>query len=152
VIVNLQSRDAIGYFGDVAARHWWDEYRWNLQEGPFDDDQYVFRQNLGSISGAWDDTVRAIVQGEVEKLPRYALIFLSAHAFELNENSDENDSVGSIWVDGVVDTVMEEINQRGSQGNLYLIGPHRYEVIGHEIEGSGMVWSILSEQGNRVWN
>ncbi|MEH6740018.1 MAG: hypothetical protein V7695_15955 [Sulfitobacter sp.] len=150
VIADLQSREAIGLFGDVAARHWWDEYRWNLQEGNFDDDEYVFGQNLGSISGNWDDTVRAVVQGEVEKLPRYALIFLSARAFEEDGNSDEDESVGSIWVDGVVDMVMEEIKQRGSQGNLGLIGHHRGDVIGYEIEGSGMVWSILSERGEAM--
>ena len=150
VVGDLQSRPAVGTFGDVAARHMWDEYCWSLQEGPFDDDEYVGGLSLGSVSGNWDDTVRAFVGGEVEKLPRYAEIFLSAHAFEEDADSDEDESVGNIWVDGIVDSVMEDINKRASRRNLDLIGPERGDVIGYEIEGSGTVWSALSERGEAM--
>ena len=150
VITDLQSRPAIGIFGEVAARHMWDEYCWNLQEGSFDDTEYVGGFSLGSVSGNWDDTVRAFVQSEVEKLPRYAQTFLSAHAFEGDIDSDEDEAVGSIWVDGIVDIVMEAVNQRASQRNLDLIGPHRGDLIGYEVEGSGLVWSVLSDRGEEM--
>jgi hypothetical protein len=150
VITDLQSRPAVGNFGEVAARHMWDEYCWTLQEGPFDYTEYVGGLSLGSVSGNWGDTVLAFVQSEVEKLPRYAQTFLSARAFEEGIDSDEVEAVGSIWVEGIVDTVMEAVNQRASQRNLDLIGPHRSDVIGYEIEGSGLVWSVLSDRGEAM--
>ena len=147
VIVELRSRPALGLFGDVAARHMWDEYCWTLQEGPFDDELNLGGVRLGSLSGNWDKTVRAFVSGEVEKLPKHALIFLSAHAFDEDGDSDENESLGSVWVDGIINTIMEEINAHASRRNLQLIGPHRADVIGSEIEGGGSVWSALSDRG-----
>jgi hypothetical protein len=146
VIADLRSSSAVGLFGELAARHMWDEYCWTLQQGPFDDDTGWYGVRLGSLSGNWDDTVRAFVSGEVEKLPKHALIFLSAHAFENGSNIDEEGSLGGISIDGIVACVMEEINERASRRNLDLIGPNRGDVIGYEIEGSGMVWSALPDR------
>lgn len=134
VIGELRSRSAIGIHGEVAARHMWDEYCWSLQEDPFDDE----------AASNWDETVRAFVSCEVVKRPKYALIFLSAHAFQENADSGEKETLGNIWIDGIVNVAMEEINNRASRRELSLIGPQRADVIGYEIEGSGMVWSVLS--------
>lgn len=150
VITDLESSPAIGIFDDVAARHFWDEYCWILQKGPFDDTEYVDEFSLGSVSGNSDEVVRTFVQNEVEKLPPYAKLFLSTHAFEEDTNSDEDESVGIIWVDGIIDAVMEKIDQSASERNLYLIGPDRGDVIACEIDGSGMVWSILSDRGEAM--
>ncbi len=46
VITELRAMDAVGLFGDVAARHLWDEYCWQLQEGPYDDDDFGFGRHL----------------------------------------------------------------------------------------------------------
>jgi hypothetical protein len=91
-----------------------------------------------------------LVSGEVEKLPKHALIFLSAYAFEEDVNFDEVDSLGSIWVDGTGDTVMAEIKHRARKRNLDLIGPDRGDLIRYEIQGSGMVWSALSDRGEAM--
>ncbi len=130
-----------------------DEYCWTLQEGPFDDDTGWYGARLGSLSGNWGDSVCAFVSGEVEKLPKHALIFLTAHAFENGSDVDKKGSLGSINIDGIVAVVMEEINERASRRNLDWIGPNRGDVIGYEIEGSGMAWSTLpdrEEAMNRV--
>jgi hypothetical protein len=150
VLEDLQSRPTVGVFGDVAARHLWDEYCWALQEGPFDDDMGWDDIRFGSLSDGFDDLVRASIQTEVEKLPQHALVFLSLQAFEEDADSDEAESIGNIWVDGVVSLVLEEVNARASRRNLDLIGPHQADAIGYEIEGTGMVWSILSDRGEAI--
>ncbi len=150
VVDDLRSRPANDAFGDVAARHLWDEYCWSLQEGPFDDDMGWDDVRLGSLSGAFDDLVRASIQTEVEKLPKHALVFLSVQAFEEDADSDEEEAVGSIWIDGIVSLVLDDVNTRASRRTLDLIGPHRGDVIGYEVQGSGMVWSVLSERGEAM--
>lgn len=147
VIAELRSRSAVGLFDEVAARHMWDEYCWSIQEGPFDDDEFVGELNVGSVSGAWAHTVRPFVADHVANLPKHALVFLSAYAFDKNVDTDEEDSLGSICVDEIVDLIMDEIRDRAWQRNLDFIGPHREDVIGYEIKGSGTVWSELSDRG-----
>jgi hypothetical protein len=147
VIEDLRSRSAHGIFGDVAARHLWDEYCWALQEGPFDDEMGWDNIRLGSLSSAFEDVVSGSILTEVEKLPEHLKVFLSALAFKEDDDRDEDDSGGGIWVDGIVGLVFDEVNRRASRPNLDLIGPDRSDVIAYEIEGSGMVWSILSDKG-----
>ena len=146
VIASLEAQPAIGMFDDVAPRHMWDEYRWSLQDGPYDDDMVLAGRNLGSVSGAWDDTVRGYAEGEVKKLPHHELIFLSVHAFAEDVSESKRVPGASIWVDGIVDLVMDEIKEFATKGNLDLIGPDRGEMIRYEAEGSGIVWSALSDQ------
>lgn len=144
VIDDLRSRPAEGVFGEVGARHLWDEYCWSLQEGPFDDDMSFDDLNIGSLSSGFDDVVRACVQAEVQKLPKHAQIFLSARAFEEASDSDEENNLGAVSLGGIVNTIMELLNERASRRKLDLIGPNRGDEIGYEIKGTGFVWSVLS--------
>jgi hypothetical protein len=102
---------------------------------------------LGSLSDAFDDLVRACIIDAVEKLPRYAKVLLSGLAFEEDEDSDEDESLGGIWVDGIANLILGQVKDHAAQRHLDLIGPHRSDVIGYEISGSGMVWSALSDTG-----
>jgi hypothetical protein len=148
VLADLRSRPSHDTFGDVAARHLWDEYCWSLQEGPFDDDISWGGMHFGSISDAFEDVVRGSIQAEVEKRPKHVLVFLSAKAVEEDADIDEEDALGrSIWMDGIVSLVLEEVNRRASRRNLDLIGPERGELVPYEVEGGGMVWGLLSERG-----
>lgn len=149
VIEDLRGRPAQGMFGDVAARHMWDEYCWSLQEGPFDDDMGWDDVRLGSLSGAFEGMVRAVIEAEIEKLPRHAQVFLSAKAIEDDLDMD-GDALGSIWLDGMVALIIEGVNSEASGRNLDLIGPARGDVIGYEVEGSGTVWSVLSDRGEAM--
>ncbi len=142
-IGELRSRSAEGVFEDVHARHLWDEYCWALREGPFDDHIIIGNTDFGSISAAFDGLLEAHVLAEVEKLPKHAQVFLSALAFEEDDDSDEEECLGCIWTDGVVKVVTEAVNECASRRNLDLIGPDRAEAIGYEIEGIGFVWSML---------
>ena len=143
VIEDLRGRPAQGMFGEVAARHMWDEYCWSLQEGPFDEDMGWDDMSLGSLSGAFDGMVRSVIEVEIEKLPPHAQLFLSAKAAE-DDPESEDDMLGTIWMDGMVDHILEGVNRVASRRNLYLIGPDRADEIGSEIEGRGIVWSVLS--------
>lgn len=136
VIEDLRSQSANGNFGDVAARHLWDEYCWSLQEG--------------SLSDLHDDIVSAFIQTEVEKLSKHALILLSAQAFEEDDEIDEVEFLGNIWIDGIVSLALDQVRTCASDQYLDLIGPHRGDVICYEVEGSGMVWSILSDRGEAM--
>jgi hypothetical protein len=131
VIEDLRSRPAEGVFEEVHARHLWDEYCWALQEGPF------------PISGAFDGLLHAHIHAEIEELPRYAQVFLSAFAVEEDPDTDDEEFFGCIWVDGIAKLVTEAVNERACQRSLYLIGPDRADAIPYEIEGIGFVWSML---------
>lgn len=145
VIDGMRARPAQDMFGDVAARHMWDEYCWSLQEGPFDDDMGWDDVQLRSLSGAFEGTLRAVIEAEIEKLPRHTQVFLSAKAIE-DDFDMEEDALGSIWLDGMVALIIVGVNSEASDRNLDLIGPARGDVIGFEIEGSGTVWSVLSDR------
>lgn len=149
VIADLRDRPAQGMFGEVAARHMWDEYSWSLQEGPFDDDMGWDDVSLGSMSGAFDEMVRAVIEAEIEKLPHHAQVFLSAKAIE-DDLDMEEDALGSSWMDGMVSLIVESVNSEASGRNLDLIGPERGDVIGYEIDGSGTVWSVLSDRSEAM--
>lgn len=151
VVSQLQKQPAVGVFEDVAARHLWDEYCWALQEGPFDDEIGWEEVRLGSHSSAFDDTARAWIQCEVEKLPDHALVLLSVRAMEEGQAGfTERHGLGSIRIDGIVSAILDQVNAKASSRRLELIGPHRGDAIGLELEGSGMVWSILSDRGEAM--
>jgi len=140
LIEDLRSKPAEGVFGDVVARHLWDAYCWSLQEDQFDDE----------LSDGFAGVARAFIAAEVEELPGHAQIFLSTLAFDEDAGSDERESLGAVWLDGVVSTVMDSVNAIASRRDLDLIGPGRDDALGYHIEGSGLVWSALSERGEAM--
>ena len=149
VIEDMRGRPAEGMFGDVAARHMWDEYCWSLQEGPFDDDMSWDDVQLASLSGAFDEMVRAVIEAEIEKLPSYAQVFLTAKAIE-DDLDREDDVLAGIWVDGIVALINAAVDSEASSRNLDLIGPDRGDLIGYVAEGYGAVWSVLSDRGEAM--
>jgi len=145
VIEDMRGRPAQGTFGEVAARHMWDEYCWALQEGPFDDDEGWDDVRLGSLSGAFDEMVRILIEVEIDRLPHHAQVFLSSKAI-YDDFDMEEDALGTVWMPGMVALVLEELNSKASGRNLYLIGPDRADAITSEFDGSGTVWSVLSDR------
>ena len=152
VIEHLRSSRPQGVFGEVHARHSWDEYCWALQEGPFDDDLSFSLDdrdvNVGSLSGAFGEILRASILAEIEKLPKHAQVMLSALAYQYDV--DENEFLGCISIDDIVRLVTETVNERASQRNLDFIGPNREDAIQCEVEGSGFVWSVLSDRNEEM--
>lgn len=149
-IADMRRRPAHGVFGDVAARHLWDAFCWCLQEGPYDDDMGWDEVNLGSPADAFEETIGAIILGEIETLPRHVQVMLSAMAYE-DADDEETGSVGNIWMDGMVGLVMDRVNEAASrQSGLDLIGPGRADALGYHVSGSGVVWSVLSDRGEAI--
>lgn len=145
-IEDLRGRAPQDTFGDLAARHLWDEYCWSLQEGPFDDDMGWDDVDLGSVSGAFDGLVRLVIEAEIEKLPHYLQVFLTVKAVEESYDIDEN-AIGGTWMNGMVDLILEDLNSKACSRDLGLIGPYRADVIFYDLEGSGTVWSALTDRG-----
>lgn len=150
VIAEMRRRPAHGVFGDVAARHLWDAFCWSLQEGPYDEDMGWDNVDIGSPADAFEEMIEATIVDEIEKLPRHLHIILSAKAYE-DAHDEDTEAVGTIWMDGMVGLVMDQINEAASrQSGLDLIGPGRADALGYHVSGSGVVWSVLSDRGEAM--
>lgn len=140
-IAALREMDAVGMFGDVAARHLWDEYCWQLQEGPYDDDDMGF----GSTSSNFEQVLDTVIAEALDALPRHALLFLSIYTRD--DIGNDPDSIGSISRDAIASAVLERVNQIASRRNLDFIGPDRGNVIPMEISLAGLAGEALSDAG-----
>ena len=140
-IAALREMDAVGMFGDVAARHLWDEYCWQLQEGPYDDDDMGF----GSTSSNFEQVLDTVIAEALDALPRHALLFLSIYTRD--DIGDAPDSIGSISRDDIAAAVLERVNHTASRRNLDFIGPDRGDVIPMEISLGGLAGEALSDVG-----
>lgn len=154
VIADLTKRQALRVFGDLAARHLWDEYCWNHQEGPFGDDLDWDGVSLGSFASAFEDLVSTAAMAELDGLPRHVLALLSALAIELStdlEEWDEPMTPGTVWPDALAKLVVEQVNVVASRRCLDLIGPNRADCLRFEASGKGIVWAYLAERGD-AWD
>lgn len=145
-IASLSDMDAVGLFGDVAARHLWDEYCWQLQEGPYDDDDFGF----GSTSRNFDEVLNTVITDALEELPKHILLFLSIYTRnDAGDAGDANDpeNIGGISRDDIAAAVLERVGQAASGRNLDFIGPARGDVIPMEISLGGLIGEALSEAG-----
>lgn len=152
VIADLSSRPATGILESEgsAPRHMWDEYCWNIQAGPFDDHLSFGEQDVGSISGGFDDFVYAIARAEIEALPEHLLILLSTYAFALDFDLDDDKTIGDISISSIVEATMEQMKNRASERRLQLIGPDQSDAIQYTIGDLGMIWDLLNEPGGQA--
>lgn len=145
-IASLRDMDAVGLFGDTAARHLWDEYCWQLQEGPYDDDDCGF----GSTSRNFDEVLDTVITGALEELPKHTLLFLSIYTRnDAGDAGDANDpeNIGGISRDDIAAAVLERVGQAASRRNLDFIGPARGVVIPMEISLGGLIGEAFSHAG-----
>lgn len=142
-IASLSDMDSVGLFGDTAARHLWDEYCWQLQEGPYDDDDIGF----GSTSRNFDEALDAVITGALEELPKHTLLFLSIYTRNDAGDAKDPENIGGISHDDIAAAVLERVEQAASGRNLDFIGPARGDVIPMEISLGGLIGEALSEAG-----
>lgn len=142
-IASLRNMDAVGMFGEIAARHLWDEYCWQLQEGPYDEDFHGF----GSISANFEEVLYTEIAGSLDQLPKHTLLFLSIHTRDDAGDECDPNSIGCISRDNITAAVLQRINQVASRRNLDFIGPHRSSVIPMEVSLSGLAGEALSDAG-----
>lgn len=141
VITALREMDAVGLFGGLAARHLWDEYCWQLQEGPYDDDDVGF----GSTSSNFREILSTTINGALDALPKHTLLFLSIYARNDIDDADDPDGIGSISRGDIATAVLEGVEKIASRRNLDFIGPYRGDVIPMEISLDGLAGDALSE-------
>ncbi len=142
-IVALRGMEPAGLFGDVAARHLWDEYCWQLQEGPYDDDDVGF----SSTSGNFEEVLDTVIAGALDELPAHTLLFLSIYTRNDIGDADDPDNIGSISRDAIAAAVLDGVNEAASRRNLDFIGPYRGDVIPMEISLDGLAGDALSDAG-----
>ena len=58
-----------GVFPDTLCRHVWDEYCWNLKEGPSDGAEWFGGRSFGSVAEALDDLALTYVEAACAGLP-----------------------------------------------------------------------------------
>lgn len=144
-ISTLRGMDANGMFGDVAARHLWDEYCWQLQEGPYDNDDFGF----GSTSRNFEDVLDAVVADALDELPQHTLLFLSIYTRNDLDAENESDSIGGISRDDIASAVRERVSRAAVRRNLDVIGPYRGDVISMEVSLGGLAGEALSDVGEQ---
>lgn len=106
-------------FGGVLTNHLWDEYCWQLQEGPFDDNF-----GFGSLSDNFDQTVRACIRTEIDKhscsMQQYISIFAQRAILD-----DDGFDPSVVAIDTITDWLKEEVDYAASRRDLSLLGPYR---------------------------
>lgn len=136
VIEDLKSQPPMGVFEDLAARHLWDEFCWEIQEGPFDD----------YLTDAWETQLRASIVSVLDNTPKHHLVFLTALARDADFDDSDDDILGYVSIDDVSKIISDLIGEKASSRHyLDLIGPNRSDAISCHIEGNGIVWSVISE-------
>ena len=140
-ISTLRGMDANGMFGDVAARHLWDEYCWQLQEGPYDNDDFGF----GSTSDNFEEMLDGVIAAAIDALPQHTLLFLSIYTRNDLDAESDSDSIGGISRDDIASAVLERVSRDAARRNLDFIGPYRGDVIPMEISLGGLAGEALSE-------
>lgn len=142
-ISSLRDMDAVGMFGGVAARHLWDEYCWQLQEGPYDEDFL----GVGSISANLEEMLYTVIEDALDQLPKHTRLFLSIHTRNDVDDGLDPNSIGIASRINIIAAVFERINQAASRRNLDFIGPNRDDVIPMEVSLSGLAGKALSDAG-----
>ena len=153
VIEDMKRSPALDSFGDLAARHLWDEYCWSLQEGPFDSHMVWDGVRLGALSSSYRGFAWALAMSEAESLPRHRQIVMSVLAHDLESDlfdGAETAMVGEIWLDGIARMITDAVDDAASHRCLDLIGPDRAACIAFHASGVGVVWDLLADRGE-VW-
>ncbi len=133
-ISTLRDMDATGMFGDIAARHLWDEYCWQLQEGPYDNDDFGF----GSTSENFEKVLDGVIAGALDELPQHTLLFLSIYTRNDLEEESDSGSIGGISRYDIASAVRERVSGAAAWRNLDVIGPYRGDVISMEVSLGGL--------------
>lgn len=154
IIQQMQDCDAIGIFGDdIAVRDFWDEYSWNLIEGPYDNPTLMFGS---SISGEFEAMARSRIEMAVDGLSPFEKMMLTMQAYdEIEDLADglscglEEDGalLGITGEDAIAHLLLERINSIACARNLDLIGPYRGDIIGMHHSLTGIVGSAMEAYG-----
>lgn len=134
VITELRSMSPYDVFGDVFARHAWDEFCWCQQEGPFMDNM--------------ESAVRSKISGVLDKLDDRTLVCLTACSKdELGEVDEDSElGVGAICFDDINLAAYQRVQEAAQGPDVSIIGPNRADELGFHLVTDGVVFSELSEE------
>lgn len=145
VIAAMQDMDPVGLVGDVLARHVWDEYCWQLQDGPYDSDDIGF----GSTAQNFHLTAVTFIDGELEKIPPAAKQLLAAYICEEGGLCDGCEAC-DCTSEEIKTFVLERVDTIAASRRLELLGPDRADVISYDHNLGGIVGKAFSESGEHA--
>lgn len=133
VIAELRNMSPYDVFGDIFARHAWDEFCWCQQEGPFMDNM--------------ESAVRSKISGVLDKFDDRTLVCLTACSRdELGEMDQDGElGVGAICIDDINLAAYQRVQEAAQGPDISIIGPHRAVELGFHLVTDGVVFSELSE-------
>lgn len=108
VIFRLQRIPASGIFGDeYAYKSLWDEYCYEMQQGPHEILDY-----------AWDQTLEQILGGIVDSVPKCSAVLLSIYAAWDLDEEDDPALIGTVWPDGMKQVIKNQLSKQASDRSL----------------------------------
>jgi hypothetical protein len=137
----LKHMNSTDFFDDIYARNLWDEYCWQLQDGPTD----INYMGLGTVGDGFDDVLKTVIVGAIDKLPQHTLLLLSIYCINNLDKENDLDSSLCIYLDEIVYAVKESVDQYALRRNVEIIGPHRGEEITMEVNLDGLAGEALSD-------
>ena len=113
VIYRLQRFPASGVYGDdLGHRTLWDEFCYEVQEGPFEGGLDI------SPASAWEYMVREFVEAVQERIPNKLARLLSIYAVWELEEQLERSSGGAIWPEGIWLLIEADLKQRAAHRDM----------------------------------
>ena len=112
VIYRLQRTPASGIYGDdYAFQRLWDEYCYEVQEGP---------HNLPGVlspEDAWEELLPQFMQAVIERIPKHVAVLLSVYAaFELDDRN--NQAADASWPGGVEQVLKGRVSELAGQRGI----------------------------------
>lgn len=142
VVASMCDLDATEIFDNVASRHCWDDYCWQLQNGPYDNDNIGF----GSTEQNFRAIAETFIQAELEKISPATLLLLSVYICE-REGLCDGCEAASYSLEELTSFILQRVDAIASSRTLDLIGPNRADALGYDHTLYGIVGEAFSESG-----
>lgn len=147
-IGEIRKCEASGIFSDCVHRTLWDEYCYEVQEGPHDTRLVDF---LPSVDDAFGMSIAPFIDAAVDSLPPESRALLNEWLRPELDADDDNDSFQDGSGDSIEARLRELIDERASRRKIAHLGPDRFdEIREREPPDRCLAWDALQEVGSET--